>query len=1538
MFGIAKQKKMITVVLALALSAMMFSGIIAAEGTATSKIEASSATTTVGEEVTFTSTLFDQADGGTTPEGSVTFKDGDQVLSTVALSAAEPMIAAATTRVTPPSGGTTTGCMSACPIIQWGEYSYRAYSYWDNRLALNIVAYDSSGNMVRQWEKGGARYLSQITMDSAARTFTFWGQDNMTITIGWEELLSPSASASFKTSKLAIGTHSIAAVFSGDDNHPANSSVIPYTVHARYTATYDGNGSTGGDVPANSGSYKGTKVSVSGNDGNLARTGYTFGGWNTQADGQGTYYAPGAEGTISSDVKLYAKWTKLLNVGTGTASDPYQIASGEELDTIRNYLIPGLYFKLTADIDLSSYSQGWMPIGDSIQPFPGNIDGNGHRITGLTINRPNENYVGLFGYLSNNSSITDMKLENANVTGRQDVGGLVGRNFGGTISNSYASGSVTGKSSNVGGLIGYNYFSGTISNSFATGSVTGGGSSAGGLIGYNLGTISSSFATGNVVGSGSNAGGLIGNNVGMISSSYAAGDVTGNGSNAGGLTGANNGEIRTSYAAGAVAGNGSNAGGLTGINNGTVKDSFYDSDTTGQSDAGKGVGLTTEEMKTQSRYADSSWDFATVWGMSSSRHNGYPYLQAFQKFVAYDGNGNTDGIAPADSKWYSQGVTVNVYGQPVTLAKTHYTFAGWNAAADGSGKDYAAGSAFSMGSSDVILYAKWALNPTYTVTYDGNGSTGGSVPTDGGSYEQGVAASVYGNNGNLVKTGFTFAGWNAAADGTGTDYAAGADFILGSSDVILYAKWTLNPTYTVTYDGNGSTGGSVPADGGSYEQGAAVQVYGNNGNLVKTGFTFAGWNTAADGTGTDYAAGAALRMGMQPVTLYAQWLSANTLLSGLSVDQGTLDFSPSQTKYAVEVANSVTSVDLFLSKGDPAQALTVAGATYRSVTEHVYAYDASGLAVGPNPIGITVTAEDGANTAYVVTVIRKDVMGEPMKLDPSVRTLTFPGGLTIKLPDGLAIPEGATLTVRNSNAAPTDPVKLAKAGQVIDFQFAGLTIDQPVEITLGYDENSDRGKLAIFYYNERTGKWDYQPSRVSDNGIKASVSHFSIYGVLADTTAPDQVTVAAGAVTTGSITLHLSAHDDSGISSYRIFRDGTLIAETPESIYVDAGLAASRTYAYTVKAVDMLGNSSSGSESITVATSGVGGDTGTSTPPPSGGGSSTPPASDSKIISTNGRLTLPAGKAGEVSLGDDITIVIPADASGKDMVVTIEKVSDLQTLIGSKDVLLSPVFELLKNFKENFDKPVTLSFKFDASGLKGKEKPAVFYYDEAKREWVKVGGIVSGSTIAADVDHFTKYAVFAAADAAPPATDGSATKAGFSDIGAHWAEAGIKQAVSAGIVSGYPDGTFKPGRTVTRAEFAVMLMNALKPQGDGAAPLAFADKAKIGSWAQKSIMQAVQAGVVNGYEDGTFRPNAEITRAEMAVAIAKALGQTDEAAAASGFADDKDIPDWAKGAVAEMKQRGMIKGKGANEFVPGGKATRAEAVTMLLNMLAQMSK
>ena len=159
------------------------------------------------------------------------------------------------------------------------------------------------------------------------------------------------------------------------------------------------------------------------------------------------------------------------------------------------------------------------------------------------------------------------------------------------------------------------------------------------------------------------------------------------------------------------------------------------------------------------------------------------------------------------------------------------------------------------------------------------------------------------------KTGHTFSGYFDAASG-GTQYYASdmsstRNWDKTAANVTLYAQWTAMPTYAVTYNGNGSTGGSIPSDENSpYPTGATVTVLDNTGTLVKAGSTFAGWNTAANGSGTGYAAGATFTMGSAAVTLYAQWTAGTTYdVTGSVIYENTKPDSP------------VTGATVYLKKG-----------------------------------------------------------------------------------------------------------------------------------------------------------------------------------------------------------------------------------------------------------------------------------------------------------------------------------------------------------------------------------------------------------------------------------------------------------------------------------------------------------------------------------------------------------------------------------------------------------------------------------------------
>ena len=121
----------------------------------------------------------------------------------------------------------------------------------------------------------------------------------------------------------------------------------------------------------------------------------------------------------------------------------------------------------------------------------------------------------------------------------------------------------------------------------------------------------------------------------------------------------------------------------------------------------------------------------------------------------------------------------------------------------------------------------------------------------------------------MTKTGHTFSGWNTAANGSGTSYAAAATFNMPANNVTLFAQWTIN-THTVTYDGNTNDGGTARVDGSSPYNYNTMVIVAGPGTLTKTGSTFAGWNTAANGSGTAYGPAATFNI-TADTTLYAQW-------------------------------------------------------------------------------------------------------------------------------------------------------------------------------------------------------------------------------------------------------------------------------------------------------------------------------------------------------------------------------------------------------------------------------------------------------------------------------------------------------------------------------------------------------------------------------------------------------------------------------------------------------------------------------------------
>ncbi|MGC5772433.1 MULTISPECIES: S-layer homology domain-containing protein [Paenibacillus] len=173
----------------------------------------------------------------------------------------------------------------------------------------------------------------------------------------------------------------------------------------------------------------------------------------------------------------------------------------------------------------------------------------------------------------------------------------------------------------------------------------------------------------------------------------------------------------------------------------------------------------------------------------------------------------------------------------------------------------------------------------------------------------------------------------------------------------------------------------------------------------------------------------------------------------------------------------------------------------------------------------------------------------------------------------------------------------------------------------------------------------------------------------------------------------------------------------------------------------------------------------------------------------------------------------------------------------------------------------------------------------------------------------------------------------FSDITGHWAEASILKAVEAGFIDGYTDGTFRPKHEVTRAEFAVMFSRALKLDVNES-DATFADVNQIPAWASSHVQAAVKKQLITGYVDHTFRPNAKMSRAEMASVAVRALGKTQhDVTYVNEFTDAGDFSSWAKPFIHEAVESSIMQGIGNDRFSPNTNVTRAEAVTVILNVL-----
>ena len=171
----------------------------------------------------------------------------------------------------------------------------------------------------------------------------------------------------------------------------------------------------------------------------------------------------------------------------------------------------------------------------------------------------------------------------------------------------------------------------------------------------------------------------------------------------------------------------------------------------------------------------------------------------------------------------------------------------------------------------------------------------------------------------------------------------------------------------------------------------------------------------------------------------------------------------------------------------------------------------------------------------------------------------------------------------------------------------------------------------------------------------------------------------------------------------------------------------------------------------------------------------------------------------------------------------------------------------------------------------------------------------------------------------------------FSDIDGHWAKNWIEDAVTLGFVSGYDDGTFKPDRTITRAEFSKLINSALKTESKS--NIGFTD-VKENEWFYNEDRKSVASGFFSGYENNTFRPNNPIKREEVAKVVNSAMTTGGiEGEGATLLSDYNSVQEWAKPSVNSVYNKGYILGYPDKTYRPAKALTRAEAVKIIYEII-----
>lgn len=296
------------------------------------------------------------------------------------------------------------------------------------------------------------------------------------------------------------------------------------------------------------------------------------------------------------------------------------------------------------------------------------------------------------------------------------------------------------------------------------------------------------------------------------------------------------------------------------------------------------------------------------------------------------------------------------------------------------------------------------------------------------------------------------------------------------------------------------------------------------------------------------------------------------------------------------------------------------------------------------------------------------------------------------------------------------------------------------------------------------------------------------------------------------------------------------------------------------------------------------------------------------------------GQPGQLKLGSFV-MSIPGGAFSQPVSLSADLAGELPVPVPEKYKMVSAVSVRAAGEEPDLAEPALVEWKYQPE-----EAGRIAVLQLAGDKWVEIPSTIyeEENKISCSISDLGTLALVW--DQSPPVS--------FVDMEGHWAEEVVSGLSRKGIISGYPGNIFDPSRQVTRAEFSVMLCRIFgwEPEEGRAG---FKDEGSMAGWYRGYVVAAYNKGVISGYEDNTFLPARQVTRAEMAAMVFKALSLEPDKTVRldSVFRDGGSIDSWAVGPVSAIYTAGLMKGDNENRFRSKDRATRAESAVLMDNVL-----